>query len=85
VAIGAHVVMVMEAQDRERKLMESRKWRYEREHITSLSQLDEQLTERGNRGWELATVIHGKDTSPTEEGNILAPEGWTIIFKQPAV
>jgi len=65
--------------------MEARKWRYEREHITNLTLLDEQLAERGNRGWELATVIHGTDINPTEEGNILAPEGWTMIFKQPAV
>ncbi len=64
--------------------MEARKWRYEQEYITNLTQLEEQLVERGNRGWELATVIHSKDIKPTEEGNILAPEGWTMIFKQPA-
>jgi hypothetical protein len=64
--------------------MEPKRWRYDRDHITDLTQLDEKLAQWGNRGWELATVIHAKETNKTAEENILAPEGWTLIFKQPA-
>jgi hypothetical protein len=63
--------------------MEPKNWRYDRDHITDLTQLDEKLTQWGNRGWELATVIHANETKKTAEENILAPEGWTLIFKQP--
>jgi hypothetical protein len=64
--------------------MEATQWRYEREHITDLTHLDEKLAERGNHGWELAAIVHGKDLKPMEEGNILTPEGWIMIFKQRA-
>jgi hypothetical protein len=64
--------------------MEPKGWRYDRDHITDLTQLDEKLAQWGNRGWELATVIHAKETKKAAEENILAPEGWTLIFKQPA-
>jgi hypothetical protein len=40
--------------------------------------------QRGNGGWELASVIHANATKNTAEENILAPEGWSLIFKQPA-
>jgi hypothetical protein len=62
----------------------NKKWRYDRDHITDLAQLDEKLAQRGNRGWELATVIHANEAKTTTGENILAPEGWTLIFKQPA-
>lgn len=61
--------------------MEFKRWLYDREHITDLTQLDEKLAQRGNSGWELATVIHAMKTQTAEE-NILAPEGWMLIFKQ---
>lgn len=64
--------------------MEVQEWRYERDHITDLAQLSEKLTQRGNAGWELATVIHANETKTEDEGNILTPEGWMLIFKQPA-
>jgi hypothetical protein len=64
--------------------MEPKTWRYEREHITDLTELDEKLAQWGNRGWELASVIHAKETKNTGEENILAPEGWMLIFKQSA-
>jgi hypothetical protein len=64
--------------------MEPERWRYERDHITDLALLDEKLAQWGNRGWELASVIHAKATEKTAGENILAPEGWTLIFKQPA-
>lgn len=63
--------------------MEPKGWRYNREHITDLTQLDGKLAQWGNRGWELATVIHAKETKQTAEENILATEGWMLIFKQP--
>lgn len=62
--------------------MEFKRWLYDREHITDLTQLDEKLAQRGNSGWELAAVIHATMTKPTPEENILAPEGWILIFKQ---
>jgi hypothetical protein len=64
--------------------MESKRWRYDHDHINDLTQLDEKLAQWGNRGWELATVIHAKEAKKTAEENILAPEGWMLIFKQPA-
>jgi hypothetical protein len=64
--------------------METKKWRYDRDHITDLTQLDQTLAQRGNGGWELASVIHANATKNTAEENILAPEGWSLIFKQPA-
>ncbi len=63
--------------------MEPKGWRYNREHITDLTQLDEKLAQWGNRGWELATVIHATEPKKTAEENILASEGWMLIFKQP--
>jgi hypothetical protein len=63
--------------------MEPNSWRYDRDHLTELTELDEKLAQWGNRGWELATVIHAKETKTTAEENILAPEGWGLILKQP--
>jgi hypothetical protein len=64
--------------------MEPKNWRYDHDHITDLAELDEKLAKWGGRGWELATVIQAKETKKLAEENILAPEGWTLIFKQPA-
>jgi hypothetical protein len=64
--------------------METTKWRYTRDDITDLKQLDDRLTERGNLGWELVTILHSKEAKTTEDQNILAPAKWTLLFKQPA-
>jgi hypothetical protein len=64
--------------------MEPTKWRYTRDDITDLSQLDDRLVERGNLGWELVTILHSEEAKTTEDQNILAPPKWTLLFKQPA-
>ena len=60
------------------------KWRYTRDDITDLSQLDDRLAERGKLGWELVTILHSKESKTTEDQNILALPKWTLLFKQPA-
>ena len=60
--------------------MELTKWRYTRHDIMDLSQLDGMLAERGNRGWELVTILHSKESKTTEDQNILAPPKWTLLY-----
>ena len=64
--------------------MEITKWHYVRDDIASLHDLDGKLSERGNLGWELVSVLHTQEKKNPAEENILAPVGWTLIFKQPA-
>ena len=56
-------------------------WQYFRENIATLSDLDAKLSYWGSLGWELATILHASETKRDE--NILAPEVWMLIFKQP--
>jgi hypothetical protein len=65
--------------------MEIKKWQYLRDEIASLDELDEKLTHQGGLGWELVSILHTTETTRTADENILAPEGWILVFKQPAV
>lgn len=62
--------------------MEVQKWQYHREEIATLQDLDGKLSYRGSLGWELATILHATEITK-EEGNILNPEVWILIFKKP--
>jgi hypothetical protein len=64
--------------------MEIKKWQYLRDDIASLDELDEKLKHRGGLGWELVSILHTMETKRTADENILAPEGWILLFKQPA-
>jgi hypothetical protein len=64
--------------------METNKWRYHRDDIGSLTELDTKLSYWGDLGWELVSVLHTQETGTTTDENILAPERWILIFKQPA-
>lgn len=48
--------------------------------------MDQMLTHWGDLGWELATIVHApkivKDEIVNDE-NILTPEAWMLVFKQP--
>ena len=63
--------------------MKAVKWRYLRYELANLEELDEKLNHWGGLGWELVSVIHTQELKKTAE-NILVPEGWTLMFKQPA-
>jgi hypothetical protein len=65
--------------------MEIKKWQYLRDEIASLNELDEKLERQGSLGWELVSILHTTETMKTADENILAPEGWILVFKQPAV
>jgi hypothetical protein len=58
------------------------KWRYLRDDLSSLDVLDENLKERGDAGWELVTIFRAIEPKKPDE-NILGPESWVLIFKQP--
>jgi len=61
--------------------MDMTKWQYLRDDIATLNDLDVKLRHWGALGWELATILHASETKRDE--NILAPEVWMLIFKQP--
>ena len=63
--------------------MEIRKWRYLRDDIANLDELDEKLKDRGDLGWELVSILHTTETTRRADENILVPEGWLLLFKQP--
>lgn len=63
--------------------MEIKRWQYHRDDLADLAELDGKLSHWGGLGWELVSVLHTSETKTAEE-NILAPEGWLLIFKQPA-
>jgi hypothetical protein len=66
------------------KTMEVTKWQYLRDEIGTLDELEERLSQRGRTGWELVSVVATPGTKTTPDENILAPEIWMLIFKQPA-
>jgi len=55
------------------------KWKYFRDDIATLNDLDAKLSHWGALGWELVTILHA---SETKDENILVPEVWMLIFKQ---
>jgi hypothetical protein len=57
------------------------KWKYFRDEIPTLNDLDPKLIHWGALGWELTTILHASETKRDE--NILAPEVWMLIFRQP--
>ena len=63
--------------------MEIQKWQYFRDEVPDLKALDDKLLHLGNLGWELVSVIHTRDSGNTASENILAPEVWVLIVKQP--
>jgi hypothetical protein len=63
--------------------MEIRKWQYLRDDIANLDELDDKLKHRGGLGWELVTILHTTETKTRADENILVPEGWVLLFKQP--
>jgi len=62
-------------------MMEVPKWKYFRDDISTLDDLDAKLEHWGGLGWELVTVLHASE--PAQQ-NILPPQVWMMIFKQPA-
>jgi vacuolar-type H+-ATPase subunit B/Vma2 len=63
--------------------MEIRKWQYLRDYIANLDELDEKLKNRGDLGWELVSILQTTETKRVPDENILVPEGWLLLFKQP--
>jgi hypothetical protein len=63
--------------------MEVQKWQYFREEVATLRDPDEKLSYQGSLGWELTTIVHATEISKEDEGNILSPEVWILVFKQP--
>jgi len=61
--------------------MEVRQWKYFRDDISTLDDLDTKLNHWGGLGWELVTILHAIEPA---EDNILASQIWMLIFKQPA-
>ncbi len=67
------------------KRMDMKKWQYLRDEVDTVDELDEKLKHWGSHGWELASLVHAKrETTTTEETNILAPEVWMLVLKQPS-
>jgi hypothetical protein len=61
--------------------MEIQKWQYKRDQVPGLEELDSKLEHWGNLGWELASIVQTTDDGI--EGNILGPEVWVLVLKQP--
>jgi hypothetical protein len=61
--------------------METKKWQYMHDQVNGLEELDSKLAHWGSLGWELAGIIQTADDADTE--NILAPETWVLVLKQP--
>jgi len=64
--------------------MESTKWQYMRDEASGLDELDEKLKHWGNLGWELASIIQTTESGKPEDENILTPERWLLVLKQPS-
>jgi len=64
--------------------MENKKWHYITDLVTGDEHLEKTLAHRGDRGWELVTVLPKKRFSPSAVGDPSSVEFWTLIFKQPA-
>src|SRR5277367_2250515 len=65
--------------------METTKWQYFRDDIATLDEVDAKLKHWGALGWELVTILHANEVTTVANENILAPEVWMLIFKQPVV
>ena len=63
--------------------MELTKWKYFRDDISTLDELDGKLQHWGGLGWELVTILHASEIKGPADENILAPQVWLLIFKQP--
>ena len=63
--------------------MQVTKWKYFRDDISTLDVVDAKLEHWGALGWELATILHASETKRAADENILVPEVWMLIFKQP--
>jgi hypothetical protein len=61
--------------------MEPKKWQYMRDSVEGLEEMDSKLLHWGNLGWELAGII--QTTGDEDNENILGPEIWVLVFKQP--
>jgi hypothetical protein len=64
--------------------MEIRKWQYLRDDMATIDDLDARLKHWGGLEWELVTILHTNEMQRAPDENILAPEGWILLFKQPA-
>jgi hypothetical protein len=64
--------------------MEIKKWKYLRDEVGGMDELDSKLAHLGELGWELVSIIHTTDTGKSTDENILAPERWMLVFKQPS-
>ncbi len=60
------------------------KWKYLRDEVSGLDELDSKLAHWGGLGWELASIIHTTETGKPDEQNILTPERWMLVLKQPS-
>ena len=58
--------------------MEIKKWKYLRENMATLDDLDDKLKHWGGLGWELVTILHTNEMKRAADENILAPEGWPL-------
>jgi hypothetical protein len=63
--------------------LEMTKWKYFRDDIATLDEVDSKMQHWGAQGWELVSVLHTAEIGNAAEGNILAPKVWMLIFKQP--
>jgi hypothetical protein len=63
--------------------MEVTKWKYFREDISTLDDVDAKLKHWGALGWDLVTILHASEIKRAADENILAPRSWMLIFKQP--
>ena len=63
--------------------MEVTKWKYFRDDISTLDEVDAKLNHWGSLGWELVTILHASEIKREAEENILTPLAWMLIFKQP--
>ncbi len=61
--------------------MEPKKWQYKRDNVIGLEELDSKLAHWGNLGWELAGII--QTSGDENDENILGPETWVLVLKQP--
>ena len=63
--------------------MEIKKWQYLRDEVSGLDELDLKLAHWGSLGWELVSIVHTTETGKPQDENILTPERWMLVLKQP--
>jgi hypothetical protein len=64
--------------------MEIKKWQYLRDEVGGMDELDSKLAHWGELGWELVSIIHTTETGKPSDENILTPERWMLVLKQPS-